>query len=306
MKYLLKKEDGYYTKKFKELKPQDLKAVSSEVRLKILNELKKEPMYPNQLAKKLRIHEQKIYYHINELKKAGLLSVVKSEEIKGSTANYYGVKADSFGIELNSDYERIKIKDRMPDQVSKLFHEFRKNGEFDGLIVVGSPLPHGQFKAVARDGHYAAQLGLFLGGLMNTGKSFSVCLDTDAINEKKLAENLILIGGPGTNLVTAQVNEHLPIKFNENNYWTSIKSKGNEYTDDTCALIAKMANPFNKERTIIIIAGLRVVGTKAGVIAITNHYDELLKGYDGGPITRVIKGFDFDGDGKVDGAEVLE
>ncbi|MFA5405980.1 MAG: helix-turn-helix domain-containing protein [Candidatus Nanoarchaeia archaeon] len=306
MKYLLKKDNGFFVKKFKELKPRDLKGLTSDLRLKILRELRENPTYPNQLAKKLKLHEQKIYYHINELKKAGIISVVKTEEIKGSVANYYGVKADAFGIELTGNYERIKLKDRTPESISKFFKEFKKEGKFNGLIIVGSPLPHGSFKAVARDGHYAAQLGLFLGNFINIGKSFNVYLDTDAINEKKLDENLILIGGPGTNLVTAQINEYLPINFNENNYWTSIKTKNNEYNDDTCAIIAKIKNPFNKDKVIIIIAGLRVVGTKAGVIAITNNYDELLKGYDNGDLIKVIKGFDFDGDGKVDGVEILE
>ncbi|MBD3312493.1 helix-turn-helix domain-containing protein [archaeon] len=162
MKYVLKKDKGYHVKKFKELRPQELKALASDIRLKILNELKKEPAYPNQLAKKLKVHEQKIYYHINALKKAGVLKVVKTEEIKGSTANYYGVKADAFGVELAGDYERINPGSR-PSKLKKLFNEFINKGLLNSLIVVGSPLPHGPFKAVARDGHYSAQLGLILG-----------------------------------------------------------------------------------------------------------------------------------------------
>jgi len=300
MKYVLKKDDGYYIKKFKELKPNELKALTSEMRLQIVNELKKEPMYPNQLAKKLKIHEQKIYYHINELKKAGILNVVKTEEIKGSLASYYGVKADAFGIEIDSEYEKINLKEK-PNKLRGLFKEFIKNGELDGIIVVGSPVPHGPFKAVARDGHYAAQLGLLIGSLM-TSHSFSVRLDTDAINEKRLEDNMILIGGPGTNLVTARVNEHLPAKFNEENYWTSIKSGSNEYTDDSSGLIVKMPNPFNKEKTIIVLAGLRVIGTKSCIIALMKKPEEFNKQ----GIAKVIKGFDFDGDGKIDGVEILE
>jgi len=304
MKYLLKKDNGYHTKKFKDLKPKDLKAISNEVRLKILNELKKEPMYPNQLAKKLKIHEQKIYYHINELKKAGVLRVVKTEEIKGSLASYYGVKADAFGLELNCDYERINLK-QDPSKLRLLFKEFIKGSDFNGIIVVGSPLPHGPYKAVARDGHYATQLGLLLGQFMKPSK-FSVRLDTDVINEKRLKENMILIGGPGTNLITAKVNKHLTNHFNEDNYWTSIKTKNNEYTDDTCGIISKTINPFNEEKTIILIAGLRVVGTKSCIIGLMKHQEELLSDYKEGDFNKVIKGYDFDGDGKIDGVEVLE
>lgn len=304
MKYLLKKDKGYATKSFKELNAEALKAAASDIRIKILNELKREPTYPNQLAKKLKMHEQKLYYHINELKNAGLLKIEKTEEIKGSLATYYTVSADSFGIELEGDYDNINIKSEEPEQLKNFFKEYNNNGALNGLIVVGNPIPHGPFKATARDGHYASQLALLIGRLLKPG-DFNIRLDTDVINEKKLDENLIIIGGPGTNLVTAHFNKHLPIKFNEENYWTSIKGK-QEYTDDSCGLIIKMKNPNNKEKTIIIIAGLRVIGTKASIIAITKQHDELLKNYEQGELARVIKGYDFDGDGKIDGVEILE
>lgn len=303
MKYLLKKDKAYFVKKFKELKPDELKALSSNFRIKIINELKKEPMYPNKLAKKLKMHEQKVYYHINELKKAGILTISRTEEIKGSLANYYTVKEDAFGIELEGDYEKISLK-KTPNNLRKLFKEFVAKGKLEGFIVVGSPLPHGPFKAVAGDGHYSAQLGLLLGELVSTS-GFHVKLDTDVINEKKLQENLIIIGGPGTNLITAQVNEHLPVRFNEDNYWKSIKSRDKEYTDEACGLIIKIKNPFNKDKTILLLAGLKKVGTKSCIIALTKP-KELLKGYDEGTFVKIIKGFDFDGDGKVDGVEILE
>ncbi|MBD3312494.1 hypothetical protein GF352_03520 [archaeon] len=126
------------------------------------------------------------------------------------------------------------------------------------------------------------------------------------MNEKRLNENMILIGGPGTNLVTEKVNQYLPAKFNEDNYWKSIKSKNNEYTDDTCGLIIKTLNPFNKDKFILLLAGLRVTGTKSCIIALMNQCSELLKGYDRGSLSRVVKGYDFDGDGKIDGVEILE
>ncbi len=302
MKYLLKRDNGFFIKKFKELSPADLKAVSSDVRIKILNELRKEPMYPNQLAKKLRLHEQKVYYHVNALKKAGLLKVVRTEEVKGSIANYYGVKADSFGVELDCDYETINFKEG-GIALAKFFSEFNKNGFFNGLIVVGSPLPHGPFKAVARDGHYAAQLGLLLGGFSKP-VNFCVRLDTDVISEKLFDNNLVIIGGPGTNLVTSLINDYLPVRFNSDNYWSSIIGR-EEFTGDSCGLIVKIANPFSKGKFIIVLAGLRVVGTKSAIIGLMNP-NKVFSDYDGGLFSRVIKGFDFNGDGKIDGVEILE
>ena len=298
MKYLLKKEGGLFVKSFRELDEKGIKAVSGSIRLKILNELRKTPSYPNELAKKLGIHEQKIYYHINALKKAGLIRIVKSREIKGAVANYYSVNADAFGIELEGPYEPLNIRESN-SSLKKFFKEFNKNGFFNGFIVVGSPLPHGPFKAVARDGHYAGQLGFLLGSLMNIDR-FSMKLDTDLINENKLGENLILIGGPGTNLVTAKINEHLPVKFNEKNYWQSIR----DYTDESCGIIAKIRNPFNEKSTIIVLAGLRVVGTKSASIALEK--EETLKGYEEGEFTRIVRGYDMDGDGHIDSVEIIE
>ncbi len=301
MRLLVKRDGKLLTKSFKKLNPNELRSVANNTRFKILNYLKKEPTYPNALAKKLGINEQKVYYHINELKNAGVIKVVRSEEIKGSVANFYGVTADSFGIELNGDYNEIIINESNP-LLNEFFKEFNNNGFFNGLIVVGSPLPHGPFKAVARDGHYAAQLGLILGNLFKIN-DFVVRLDTDVINENKLNENLIIIGGPGTNLVAARINNYLKKKFNEDNYWLSINGL-QSYTDDACGLVSKTINPFNKDKVIVLLAGLRAVGTKSTIISLMNN--ELLSSYKSMPFQKIIKGFDLSGDGRVDSVEVLE
>ncbi len=301
MRLLIKRDGKLLTKSFKKLSPNELRSVANNTRFRILNYLKNEPTYPNALAKKLGINEQKVYYHINELKNSGVIKVVRSEEIKGSIANFYGVTADSFGVELNGDYDEIIINESNP-LLNEFFKEFNNNGFFDGLIVVGSPLPHGPFKAVARDGHYAAQLGLILGSLFKIN-DFVVRLDTDVINENKLNENLIIIGGPGTNLVAARINKYLKKRFNEDNYWLSINGL-QSYTDDACGLVSKAINPFNKDKVIVLLAGLRAVGTKSAIISLMNN--ELLSNYKSMPFQKIIKGFDLSGDGRVDSVEVLE
>ena len=42
---------------------------------------------------------------------------------------------------------------------------------------------------------------------------FAVKLDVDVKVEKEEKNNLILVGGPGTNLLTQEINDYLPIKF---------------------------------------------------------------------------------------------
>ena len=70
---------------------------------------------------------------------------------------------------------------------------------------------------------------------------------------------------------------------------------------------AKIANPWDKTKRVIVLAGNKAVGTKACVLALTNFWEKTLKGYEGEePFAKVIQGYDLDGDGKVDSIEVLE
>jgi Ca2+-binding EF-hand superfamily protein len=72
-------------------------------------------------------------------------------------------------------------------------------------------------------------------------------------------------------------------------------------------VVAKIANPWDSSKRIIVVAGNKAVGTKACVLALTNFWEKTLKNYNGQePFAKVIQGFDLDGDGKVDSIEVLE
>ncbi|HER54454.1 MAG TPA: hypothetical protein ENO13_00965 [Candidatus Bathyarchaeota archaeon] len=201
----------------------------------------------------------------------------------------------------------------MNEKLKQFLCPFIESNEFDGKIVVGSPDPHGPFKAKARDGHYAAYLSMFLGQFVDLPDDFVVKLDVDVKAEKEEDNNLILVGGPGTNLITQEFNEFLPINFNmipsEHGFvlggLVSEKTK-KVYTADTMGLIAKIPNPCNKEKTAIILAGNKAVGTKACVIALTRFWEKTLEKFDQKEFATVIQGFDLDGDGKVDSIEVLE
>jgi len=295
--------------------PERLKTVLNKLSWKILELLSETAMYPLEIAKKLGIHEQKVYYHIRKLAKAGVIKVVREEEKKGAVAKYYKALFPAVGIELPFGQQKIgKLPIRkINEKIKQFLRPLINNNEFDGKIVVGSPDPHGPFKAKARDGHYAAYLSLFLGQFVELPEDFVVKLDVDVKAEKEEDNNLILVGGPGTNLITQEYNEFLPIHFNmipsEHGFvlggLVSEKSK-KIYTADTMGLIAKIPNPCNKEKTAIILAGNKAVGTKACVIALTKFWEKILKNFDQQEFAAVIQGFDLDGDGKVDSIEVLE
>ncbi|MGQ9726451.1 MAG: helix-turn-helix domain-containing protein [Candidatus Bathycorpusculaceae bacterium] len=297
--------------------PQKLKMILNKLSWKILVMLSESEMYPLEIAKKLGVHEQKIYYHIRKLARAGAIVIAKEEEKKGAIAKYYKAVSPAFGIELPQGYKTLERPSllSMDERIQKFFEEFVKDDEtFEGKIVVGSPMPHGPFKTSARDGHYASHLTFFLGQFAKMPEDFAIKLDVDVKAEKEEKNNLILVGGPGTNLLTQELNDYLPIRFNmqpseQGFLFGGLVSRktSNVYTADAVGLIAKIVNPWDNTKWIIVLAGNKAVGTKACVLALTNFWKKTLKSYDGkDAFATVIQGFDLDGDGKVDSIEVLE
>ena len=143
---------------------QKLKMILGSLSWKILILLSKKEMYPLEIARQLGMHEQKVYYHIRKLAKAGAIRVQREEKKKGAIAKYYKTVSPAFGIEFDFGYKLIQNVCLLSTdkQLQDFFKEFISNGVFDGKIIVGSPQPHGPFKTSARDGHYAAHLA-FLG-----------------------------------------------------------------------------------------------------------------------------------------------
>jgi len=296
--------------------PAMLKAVLNNMGWKILGLLSEEEMYPIEIAKRLGVHEQNVYYHIRKLVKVGVVKVVREEEKKGAIAKYYKASFPAFGVELPFGYRKVKAISvpSIDEKMKQFFSPFFKDTSFDGKVVVGSPDPHGPFKARARDGHYASYLTLFLGQFTELPEDFMIKLDVDVKAEKAENNNLILVGGPGTNLITEEINQFLPIRFNmmptEQGFLLGglvSEKTGNVYTSDTVGVIARIVNPWNKEKRIIVLAGNKAVGTKACVLALTKFWKVALKTFIGEEnFATVIQGFDLDGDGKVDSVEVLE
>jgi len=295
---------------------EKLKSLLGSLSWNILTLLSRKEMYPLEIAKQLGIHEQKVYYHIHKLAEANAITITKEEKKKGATAKYYKTTSPAFGIEFPKGYKVIQNLCLLgiEEKLQAFFNEFLDDGVFDGKIVVGSPQPHGPFKTSARDGHYAAHLAFFLGQFVKIPIEFAVKLDVDVKVEKEEKNNLILVGGPGTNLLTQEINEYLPIKFimqsNEQGFLLgglSSKRTRQIYTSDMTGLIAKIENPWDKTKRIIVLAGNKAVGTKACVIALTNFWRTTLQKYlSEDTFAVVIQGFDLDGDGKVDSIEVRE
>ena len=87
-KKLLLQEEGK-TQKVKEIAviedPQKLKMILNRLSWKILVMLSEKEMYPLEIARKLGVHEQKVYYHVRKLARAGAITVVRRGEEGGNS-----------------------------------------------------------------------------------------------------------------------------------------------------------------------------------------------------------------------------
>jgi DNA-binding PadR family transcriptional regulator len=294
------------------LTPAQLGAASSPLAYRILKLLAEKPSFPKEMGRKLKVHEQKIYYHIRRLEAAGLVKKVREEMHKGAMAKFYTVTEPAFAFTLKELEPATKLFS-MSQSHRDYLEPFVKDGHFDSLIVVGNPEPHGPTTARGHDFLYAADLALFLGTFLNHVPADSIKFDTD-MREADLKRNLIIIGGPGVNSIMAKVNSKLPIRFAQvalkNNYFTRFQSSvsGKTYSKESYAIIVKVKNPWDKSKSVLVIAGRRYFGTKAAVLAIMQHFDKVCAGNSYNPKiqARVIDGVDMDNDGEIDTIEFLE
>jgi len=302
-----KTKNGISSLSAKEVNLKKLKSIKSNLAQAILVELAKKPAYPVELAKKLKVDKQKIYYHIRNLEKARLIEVVRRINIGGAIANFYKIIQPAFYFKFKPFEETQKIMG-FEEEHNDFLEPFVEDGKLNATVIVGSPDPHGPEKARSRDGYYGIDLALFLGSFLSYVPSLNVKLDTEARTED-LENNLILIGGPVVNTITAKINNRLPIKFDKKDNWNVVSSlSGRKYHTDETGVIVKMKNPFNSKKFILVIAGKRYAGTKAVTIAFLKYFSEIIKGnkYDNKIIAKIVEGVDLDSDGIVDDVEVLE
>ena len=303
-----KSEAGFVKRVIVSDKPDGFRPASGVVGQKILSLLSTGPKYPAEMARELHAHHQTVYYHIGRLEKAGLITRVRSEQIRGGEANLFALASDGYAVEFSVKGERmpsLKSSGRSK-ALGRFFGEFFNNGEFEGWIVVGSPLLHGKAGTQARDGHYAVQLGFALGQFVALPSMFPVKLDVDFRAEKLQASNLIVVGGPRTNVVAEDLNSHLKVRFSQAGFWSTIvDDQAKSYGSELDCIVEKVKNPWDKTKTCVVAAGLTGAGTKAAIIGICNFAETVFQKYRGGDFAALLRGEDRDGDGKVDSVEVL-
>jgi len=323
MYFVEETENGQKAYKALQLKPKSFNVLNSDLAQKILNELAKRPSCAMDIARRLKEHEQKIYYHLRRLEGAGIVTLKRTEERVGATAKIYSVSHPFLAIKLFDGEHLADIKTKARE--IEFFRPFIKDGKLDATIVVGSPDPHGKYSVQALDGSAGIDLALFLGTFLKNAKP-NYKLDTE-ITEKDMTGNLIIIGGPKANIIIDKFNKELPIYFDAKHEFNIVSSfTKSVYSNDDVGIIIKMKNPLAKttsmksknksknktsnkynEKYILVLSGIRFKGTRAAIVALIKNMRQVQMGnrFDNG-IARVVRGIDKDADGRIDDIEFLE
>jgi DNA-binding transcriptional ArsR family regulator len=304
--------DGRAKRVLTDTDPSDFFPAAAGLGHKILCLLAGGPNYPSSIARELRLYHQAVYYHMKKLEEAGLVKRVSQKTVRGGKAHLYALASDGYAVEFDVKGEAFGPPASLSrsGRLGRFFKEFiSEDGQLDGWIVVGSPEAHGPNRTQGRDGHYAIQLGFALGQFVRLPRTFPVKLDVDLKAEKLQGSNLLVVGGPRTNVVSAELNPYMPVRFSEESFFGSIvDASGRKYLSEFDSVVAKTKNPWDPSKVCVIVAGLSGAATKAAVIGLTNMAEKVLAGYSeqGGDFAVVLHGLDMDGDGKVDSVEILE
>jgi len=289
--------------------PKVLSILSNDLTLKILKELGKQPCCTMDIARNLKQHEQKIYYHIRKLAELGLIKLDKIEQRVGGTAKIYSPISSTISFKLFDQKPIRDIKTRARE--IDFLKPFIENGKLNSIMVIGSPDPHGTYKAPASDGYCAIDLGIFFGQYIGSSKLPYYKLDTQ-VRTNDLKNNIILIGGPKTNIISYRINKKLPIYFDyskERLDWEIVSSLSKSvYSDERIGIVEKIKSPFSEDKEILFFAGKGFRGSLAAVIAFIKYPEKIMDGNSNNKeiIAKVVKGIDIDSDGIIDDVEFLE
>lgn len=77
----------------------ELQALSDPLRLRLVQVFSREPLTPKQAAAQLGEPVSKLYHHVTLLEGLGLIEVVKTKQVRGTTERYYSSIARHFAID---------------------------------------------------------------------------------------------------------------------------------------------------------------------------------------------------------------
>jgi DNA-binding Lrp family transcriptional regulator len=276
--------------------------------LEILSLLSRKEMSIKEISRVLNKSEQSVWYHVNKLKKLGVVKEAFAVSKRGFVEKFYKASIGALAIDLDEMWSSRENEKSLSKSLLLFLNPLVKNGVADFLLVVGSPDPHGSYKVRARDFLPALQLSFFLGNICSFPPQF--CYDTEVYNTELIKENLMVVGGVLVNTVTLKLNSYMPVRFSLSSFpFKKIISTKTmrEYTDNEIGFICKFPNPFMSEKYVIVFAGVGKEGTYASIVGFVKEHEKILESYDGEDVWYVVvRGIDADSDGRIEEVEVVE
>jgi len=265
------------TREYSLISAENFSVLAHKTRWQILQLIAQESqIYAKQIALKLNLSESKVHYHLNLLRNAGLIISLGEKKVNRGKVKLFGLLAHNFtfSIKQNALLQKTSVFNEIirekycPDEI------------FIGKIIVGAAEPHGKFDALSRDGYLAGDLCWYLGSHLPIQQlpysPFFVMTDSNyKIKSPQIKDNLILIGGPITNILTETLNSHLKRKFGVYFLENRLVYQNKEFAEPSHGIISIIRE---NDKWILILAGVRSLGTQAAIHAIiTDSCDLLVK-----------------------------
>ncbi len=286
--------------------PEDLSIFSNILARKIIAELAQQPLCAMDLSRKLGQHEQKIYYHLRKMVRAGIVKLDRNEPRYGMTAKIYSLVSPVVATKLYDDAYTTNPPIIISNQTFLDFmHPFINDGVLNAKIIIGDTYAHGRFDTSSTEGPHAFDFAVLLGNHLKELKFPFYELDTE-VSKDNLKGHIILFGNPRTNTIIDKINDNGHKYFdNESGILSGVEKK--LYEDPRTGIIIKDTNPFNKNKKMLIIGGVRTRGMQAAIIALTREINLLMTNHEkNDSFVHIVQGLDKDGDKRIDSVNIIE
>lgn len=120
----------------KEIKdPEAIQLLGDESRRKIIFLLRAKPMNVSQIAAELSLSPQTVYHHIQKLKSAEMVEVVKEERVGHLIESYYQTTAEVFNFTLGKPSGGIESQKTLVKTIVDALNRLQFNLKYDDSIA---------------------------------------------------------------------------------------------------------------------------------------------------------------------------
>jgi predicted transcriptional regulator len=111
--------------------PEAIQLLGDESRRKIIFLLRAKPMNVSQIAEELSLSPQTVYHHIQKLKNAEMVEVVKEERVGHLIESYYQTTAEVFNYTLGKPSAGVETQKKLVETVVNAINRIGFNLEYN-------------------------------------------------------------------------------------------------------------------------------------------------------------------------------